>query len=212
MMALIRLFIRIPPVLYFLIAGGLSYMDYDAWMKGEQNDLQGQIQSLESTLAAKKDEVKRAEDFKLRRDEKLAELQALRTKLEQTKGKLPRSSSVPDLLKSLADLAERAGLNFSRFRPEAPRKNQFLVETPVSVDFSGTYVQLMSFLDATANLERIVATEKLNLNPNAGGGATQKNANVTGTTFLRAGVQLLTYHLDEGFSTSASTAPGGQSK
>ena len=195
-MSIIRLFIRIPFVIWFLIAAGLGYMDYQTWQTDVYQPLVAAKDAKKSQVSIKQAELNRAEEFTRRREEKIKELQELTLKLEATKSALPRSASVPSLLKDLADISDKVGLQFSRFKPENERKRRFLVETPITVELRGTYIQIMSFLDGAANIERIIATEKLSFdNPSIRGGVSTLTANAS----------LITYHIDESSISAAST-------
>ena len=200
-MSFIRILIKIPFVLWFVIAGGLGYMDFKNWEADVLAPLIASRESKKNEVSIKQAELNRAEEFTRRREEKLKELQDLTLRLEATKSALPRSSSIPSLLKDLADISDKVGILFSRFKPENERKRKFLVETPISVELRGTYVQIMTFLDSAANIERIVATEKISFDNPAFRGP---------TSILTATATLITYHIDEGAiasSTANSTNP-----
>lgn len=197
-MSILRVLIRLPFILWFLIAGGLGYMDYTTWETDVYQPLLAQLDTQKAQVVAKQGELKRAEEFTTRREEKLKELQDLTLRLEATKSALPRTASIPNLLKDLADVSDKVGLQFSRFRPEKERQKKFLWETPIAVDLRGTYVQIMSFLDGAANIERIVATEKLDLaNPQFRGPAAVISAQAT----------MITYHIDEAAVAASVSAP-----
>jgi type IV pilus assembly protein PilO len=199
--SIIRIFIRLPFILWFLVAGGMGYMDYTSWETETFTPLLGQLEAKKGEVLAKQKELTRAQEFTTKREEKLKELQDLTLRLEATKSALPRTSSIPNLLKDLADVSDKVGLQFSRFRPEKERAKKFLLETPIAVDLKGTYVQVMSFLDGAANIERIIATEKLDLtNPQIRGPAAVVTATAT----------LITYHLDEAaVAASVANPPAG---
>jgi len=160
---MIKGLLRFPFILWILIAGGLAYRDFKTWEETVKAPLEVDIESKKQTLAALAAQTKKAEEFKRSRAEKLAALQDLAERFKATADRLPRQPNLPDLLKSLADLSDKAGLDFSRFRPLAARRDQypFLVATPLEVTLKGTYIQVMTFLDSAANLTRIVATERL---------------------------------------------------
>jgi type IV pilus assembly protein PilO len=198
-MTILRPFLRIPYLLWFLVAGGWAYMDHQEWITTVRDPMLAQVQSKKSELEAKKREVAKVEEFRLTREQKLRELQELNEQLEATKSSIPRSSSIPDLLRELADISDQVGLEFSRFKPSTPIVRQFLVESPIEVTLQGTYVQVMSFLDMTANLQRVVATKKLVLdNPSQRGSIRMVTANAVVSSF----------HLEE-VGAVAGAAAGG---
>jgi type IV pilus assembly protein PilO len=200
-MNLIRSILRIPPLLWFLVAGGLSYLDYSSWKTDVYEPLKQQIESAQGVLESTKNEITRASEFVHRRDEKIRELQELGQKLEQTRRELPRSSNIPDLLHSLADTSDQTGLDFSHFKPGKSVKTELLVETPIDVTLRGTYLQIMSFLDATANMTRVVAARKLTLDTPASRGS---------ISVVNATATLVTYHIDDaGGEVANPPAPAG---
>lgn len=189
--------ILLSPFVGLVLIGYSSYLGYEYFTDWEQNTYQGilnETDALRLKRDQKKAEVKAAEEFSIQKQAKLQELRDLQTKLDATKSEIPRSVNVSELLKALADRADKAGLGFTRFRPEAGRRNNFLVETPIAVDLTGTYAQMMSFMDDIANMTRIVATEVISLRPLATG-ATGRS--LTGQQNLQATVKIVSYHLDE---------------
>ncbi len=195
---MIRSILRIPFVLFVLVAGALAYRDYQTWQTEIEEPLKVEIQAREQESIAKRAEVQRAQNFEQEKAAKLQELEKLAAQLEATRTEMPRNSSVPDLLKLLADMSDRTGLEFSSFKPGTPEQKEFLVMTPIDVVLKGTYVQIMTFLDASANLTRVVAAQRLKIDLP---GPLRTTANV-----LTATAKLVTYHLDQGFTGGAPNA------
>ena len=74
-MTIIRVLIKIPFVLWFLIAGGLGYMDHQSWETDTYQPLVAARDAKKNEVSAKQAELSRAEEFTRRREEKLKELQ-----------------------------------------------------------------------------------------------------------------------------------------
>jgi len=199
-MNLIKSLLAIPFLFLILLAlgGGLAYRDYTTWVEEVRQPMVDSIAAKGNEVKSLRAEVVRAQEFDKRRQEKLIQLQELARKLESTANAMPRSANVPDLLKSLADVADKAGIEFSSFRPQIERRMEFLVITPIDVQLKGNYVQIMSFLDASANLTRVVACEKLSLD-----GSTAPRG---GVNILTAQMTLVTYHLEEELKTGIDTS------
>ncbi len=198
MTAFIRRLLGIPPYFWLLVAAAWgAYLYYD-WNTGAYKDILNERQSKETQLLSLNENAKKIEEFKRRRAEKLKELQDLGEKFKATADRMPRSASVPDLLKSLADISDKSGLEFSRFKPGANRHQQFLVVTPIEVTLKGTYVQVMTFLDAAANLTRVVAAEKLIFGLDSKGTSIPGPVNVVSAT-----ASLVTYYIDENYNPAA---------
>ncbi len=199
MMRLVGLFLKIPFYLWFVLAGFMSWMNYDEWEKTVYQGLESQLSAKKSELIEKQNEVKKIKDFERTREEKLLELQALGAKFESTQEFLPRSADIPTLLKALADVSDKAGIEFSRFAPKPSKKTNILVETPIEVVLKGTYLQIMAFLDASSNLARVVAASTLSIgNPQPRGAV----------RVVEARASLVTYHIGPD-TVQAEGAVGG---
>lgn len=199
---MIRRFLEIPLIFWLAVAAGMGYWDYYQWQSTELVALDGRLAEKKNEAQAVKGQTTRAEDFKRQRTEKLSQIRELGEKFRSSADRLPRSARVPDLLKALADLSDKTGLEFSRFRPQPERKDVFLVVTPLEVSLRGTYLQIMSFLDATSHITRVVTAERLSLdNPIARGNVSVLSATAT----------LLAYYIDdstiEGVVSSSGAGP-----
>ncbi len=185
---MIRRLLNIPFILWILIAGGLAGKQYYDWNTTVNAQLDSTKIAKEAELAGLKNQTAKIEEFKKKKQQKLAQLQELGEKFRATADRLPRTSAVPELLKILADIGDKAGLQFTKFRPQPPQPEQFLVITPLEVTLRGTYIQVMSFLDATAHTTRVVSASKLLIEePKSRGPVTTLNVQVT----------LRTYHIED---------------
>jgi Tfp pilus assembly protein PilO len=175
---------QIPFVLWLLIAGGLAYMDYSDWQTNTYQALLNEVQTksaeLDNLVAANA----RAAEFDSQRAAKLKELQDLGEEFKSSAAKIPRTASVSALLKSFADISDAIGISISSYRPQEETSDTFVQITPIEVDVSGTYLQVMSFLDAVANLERIVHSKQITLDrPQRRGSASRINSKVLFETY-----------------------------
>jgi len=146
---------------------GLVFMDHQDWETNTYNPLIQQVEGLKAELAAAEDSLKRIEEYRKKKDEKLAEYNTLLDEFEKVRKEFPASPALPSLLKSLADISERIGLEFSNFKPAGEVPAEFLKAAQIDVKLKGSYVQLMSFLDQVSNLQRIVNTESIVMKPGA---------------------------------------------
>jgi len=188
MSALIHRLLEIPFILWVLIAGGVGYYDYYELKNGPLAQIARDKEMKTTELRSLTERAEKIDEFKKSRAAKLKQLQDLGERFKATSDRLPRAASIPDLLKSLADISDKSGLEFSKFRPSATRKEQFLVITPLEVNLKGTYVQIMTFLDAAANLTRVVASEKLSI---------EGVQNRSPVNIVTATASLVTYHIDD---------------
>jgi type IV pilus assembly protein PilO len=199
----IRLFLRIPFVVWFALAGYLNWTKYQEWTNGTLVGLDAQIQQKNSELQAETAKLTQIQEFERQREAKLRELEAMGQKFETSRKELPRNAAIPELLKVLADVADNSGLEFSKFTPQAARRTAILTEAPIQVELKGTYLQIMGFLDAAANLTRVVQAQKLVLdNPETRGSV----------RIIKADANLVTFFLEDApppSSTSSTPGAGG---
>jgi type IV pilus assembly protein PilO len=80
--------------------------------------------------------------------------------MQQTFGsllrQLPNSTEVPDLLVDITQAGLGRGLEFVLFKPEKEAPKEFYAELPISIQVSGSYHELASFVSDVAALPRIV--------------------------------------------------------
>jgi type IV pilus assembly protein PilO len=200
---------QIPFALWILVAAGLAYMDYSTW-----NDTV--YQPLLASNEAKKGELQRlvaantrAQEFDAQRAAKLKELQDLGEQFRETTSKIPRTASIPAVLKTFADISDSIGLDIESYKPQAESSDAFVQITPVEVNLNGTYPQLMSFLDAVANMERIVHSKHVTLgSPQKRGGASRLKSKVLFETYSIS--QASIDQESQGTAAPAAPAQGGK--
>jgi len=176
--------IWIPVAVVFVV------MDYQEWDASTYQPLLQSVEVKRAEVEQAEASLLRIEEYRKKKDEKLAEYNALLDEFEKVRKEFPASPALPALLKSLADISERIGLEFSDFRPAGEVPVELLKAAQIDVKIRGSYVQLMSFLDQVSNLERIVNTEFLLLKP----GATLENNQFRS---IEAELKILTYYGDQ---------------
>ncbi|NCN27894.1 type 4a pilus biogenesis protein PilO [bacterium] len=179
---------RIPLILWVLVAGAWAYSIHTDFHEMQWNPILGQIVQQESTYKRLVKENSEAEAFKEQRAQKLKELNQLAQDFQSTADKIPRAPEVASVLRSLADISDNAGLTFARFKPGAQLQEEFLVITPLDVELKGTYPQILSFVDAAANIKRVVSGQELVMDSPSKRG---------GSAILQAKTVLYTYHIGD---------------
>ena len=76
---------------------------------------------------------------------------------------LPNTTEVPDLLVDITQAGLGRGLEFVLFRPEKEQPRDFYAELPISLQVSGNYHELASFVSDVAALPRIVTFGDINI-------------------------------------------------
>ena len=131
-------------------------------------DTQDQLKVLERH---EKKEFELKEEFKVKADqaaklelykEQLAEMEASFGALLR---QLPETTEVESLLVDVSQTGLAAGLEVKKFKPSAEEKKGFYAELPISLEVSGSYHQLATFISGIAALPRIVTISNMKLTP-----------------------------------------------
>ena len=131
-------------------------------------DTQNQLQVLEKH---ERKEVELKEEFKVKADqaaklelykEQLAEMEASFGALLR---QLPETTEVESLLVDVSQTGLAAGLEVKKFKPSAEEKKGFYAELPISLEISGSFHQLATFISGIAALPRIVTISEMKLEP-----------------------------------------------
>ena len=100
---------------------------------------------------------------------------------------LPETTEVESLLVDVSQTALAAGLEIKKFKPSDEEKKGFYAELPISLEVSGTYHQLATFISGIAALPRIVTISDMKLEP------FEKDNKETGSAKLRMTATAKTY-------------------
>ena len=131
-------------------------------------DTQNQLKQLEKH---EKKEFELKEEFKVKADqaaklelykEQLAEMEASFGALLR---QLPESTEVESLLVDVSQTGLASGLEVKRFKPSAEEKKGFYAELPITLEVSGSFHQLATFISGIAALPRIVTISDMKLEP-----------------------------------------------
>jgi len=76
---------------------------------------------------------------------------------------LPKKSQIPDLLENVSWAGKDSGLEFRIFKPEQEVAKQIYAEVPVSLQITGSFRQLLTFLKRVGEMPRIVDIKNLTL-------------------------------------------------
>lgn len=118
-------------------------------------------------------EVELKDEFKIKADqaaklelykEQLAEMEASFGALLR---QLPETTEVESLLVDVSQTGLAAGLEIKKFKPSAEEKKGFYAELPISLEVTGSYHQLATFISGIAALPRIVTIHDMKLDPNS---------------------------------------------
>jgi len=149
-------------------AGVFAFLFVAIVAAGIYFDTQEQLKVLERH---EKKEVELKDEFKVKADqaakldlykEQLAEMEASFGALLR---QLPETTEVESLLVDVSQTGLAAGLEIKKFKPSEEEKKGFYAELPISLEVSGSFHQLATFISGTAALPRIVTISDMNLEP-----------------------------------------------
>ena len=129
-------------------------------------DTQNQLVQLETV---KKKETTLKQEFSSKAN-KAAKLELYKDQLAEMKAsfqailrQLPEGTDVESLLVDVSQTALANGLEIKKFKPSKEEKKGFYAELPISLEVSGQYHDLASFISGVAALPRIVTMHNLKL-------------------------------------------------
>ncbi len=131
-------------------------------------DTQDQLQVLERK---ERKETELKDEFKVKAD-KAAKLELYKEQLAEMEAsfgallrQLPETTEVESLLVDVSQTGLAAGLEIKKFKPSSEEKKGFYAELPISLEVSGSFHQLATFISGIAALPRIVTISDMKLEP-----------------------------------------------
>lgn len=155
----------------------------------------GTLQAKKIDLTGKVDKAQKAADNKEQHEKELAEAKKI---FEETSEILPKEQELPGLLRNIADLGKRAGLDFNEFKPGNEVPKDFYAEIPITISINGPYHNVGYFLGEVSGLERLVTVDNIKM-----GSAKEVEQEV----LLKSSCNLLTYR----FTGQAAAPPAAKS-
>lgn len=128
-------------------------------------------------LAKLSDSVEIAQNEKMVKTQKSANLLRLRKDLQQLDAdlrkavaQLPDKREIPDLLSGISAKARQVGLDVLLFRPRPEAFQEFYAEVPVDITVKGSFHNTVSFFDEVGRLDRLVNIDNIGFkNPTVNG-------------------------------------------
>lgn len=81
---------------------------------------------------------------------------------------LPADTEVPGLLEDITETGLGSGLDFQSVQLKSEVAKEFYIELPISINVSGGYHELASFVSGVAGLPRIVTLHDFSIKPKGG--------------------------------------------
>jgi type IV pilus assembly protein PilO len=141
--------------LFVIIVAAGIYFDTQEQLRVLENHEVEEIQ-LKDNFKVKAERAAKLELYK----EQLAEMEATFGALLR---QLPETTEVESLLVDVSQTGLAAGLEIKRFRPSDEEKKGFYAELPITLQVSGSFHQLATFISGLAALPRIVTISEMKL-------------------------------------------------
>src|SRR5438105_5732152 len=146
-------------------------------MQTQITQRQNQLRGLEDELIQKQSIANNLAQFK-------HEKEILERRLAQALTELPNESNIDDLIRSLAEIATKSGLNLNTIDPQGEQRQSFYASIPIVMSVTGNYHEIGVFLDALSKLARIVNVTNIKMGqPRITNEKLVVNASYVATTF-----------------------------
>jgi type IV pilus assembly protein PilO len=163
-----------------LIASGITAANYFLVVQPELDQLQRQeavLRGLEDDLTQKQAIANNLAQFK-------HEKEILERRLQQALTELPNEANIDELIRSLAEIGQKAGLTINDIAPQPEQKQSFYASIPIVMAVTGNYHEIGVFLDALSKLPRIVNVTNIKMGtPKMSGEKLVVQASYVATTF-----------------------------
>lgn len=123
---------------------------------GKKNQLQREEQTLKINLAQKQQIAANLPAYQ----QQLAKAKADLTLLTN---QLPGQAEMPALIEEISKLGQANGLRFTLLQPNEEIKHTYYIEFPLHIVVQGHYPQIQKFVNAIANMQRIVSINNFRL-------------------------------------------------
>ncbi|HWE26110.1 MAG TPA: type 4a pilus biogenesis protein PilO [Myxococcales bacterium] len=138
---------------------------------------QGVLRQLEDDLIQKQSIANNLAQFK-------HEKEVLERRLQQALTELPNEANIDELIKSLAEVANKSGLTINDIQPQPEQAQSFYAAIPIVMAVTGNYHEIAVFLDALSKLARIVNVTNIKMsNAKQSGDKLVVSASYVATTF-----------------------------
>ncbi|MFT5220069.1 MAG: type IV pilus assembly protein PilO [Planctomycetota bacterium] len=144
-------------IIFVAIIGLGIYFDTQDQLKTLETHQKKELE-LKAEFNVKADQAAKLELYK----EQLAEMEASFGALLR---QLPETTEVESLLVDVSQTGLASGLEVKKFKPSAEEKKGFYAELPITLEVSGSFHQLATFISGIAALPRIVTISEMKLQP-----------------------------------------------
>lgn len=145
-----------------IVAGISLFILFGYWFKSYKPTLkrvvadESQLADLTRDMKNKQIIADNLEKFKEKMEQKEEEL-------KRSVAELPDQKEIPDLLKDISNMSQKAALEVQLFKPLGEQPAQFYSRVPVELKFTGSYHEIGMFFYYVGTLSRIVNIENFSI-------------------------------------------------
>jgi type IV pilus assembly protein PilO len=125
--------------------------------------MMNRVTAKESQLAELTFKMKEKQRIAADREKFAEKKKRLEENLQRLVAKLPDKKEIPDLLKSISNMSQEAGLEVLLFKPQGEQPAEYYSRVPVELQFIGSYHRIGMFFYYVGTLSRIVNIENFSI-------------------------------------------------
>ena len=146
-----------------LVLGGVGYLKI--------KDLNQQLDRITAQETTLRQNFERKSFQAANLEEYLQQMEEMEHSFGALLDRLPGDTEVPGLLEDIDARGSESGLEINSIRLEAERQSEYYVELPISINVSGSYHDMGSFVSGVAGMPRIVTLHNFAITRSGSSGA-----------------------------------------
>ena len=146
-----------------IVLGGVGYL--------KVKDLNQQLDRVTAQETTLRQNFERKSFQAANLDEHLLQMEEMELSFGALLDRLPGDTEVPGLLEDIDARGSESGLEINSIRLEAERQSEYYVELPISINVSGSYHDMGSFVSGVAGMPRIVTLHNFAITRSGSSGA-----------------------------------------
>lgn len=146
-----------------LVLGGVGYLKI--------KDLNQQLDRVTAQETTLRQNFERKSFQAANLEEYLQQMEEMEHSFGALLDRLPGDTEVPGLLEDIDARGSESGLEINSIRLEAERQSEYYVELPISINVSGSYHDMGSFVSGVAGMPRIVTLHNFAITRSGSSGA-----------------------------------------
>ena len=132
-----------------------------------------ELKKVDSAYKAQYSKVQSLREYVKDYDKIIREKDSLLALWEETQKYLPQEEKMEEWLSQLTGMAITSGVKITSFKPQNPTIKELYIEYPISLEVTGGFHELGTFISFIANSERIMTVDNLQIERTSGSESSQ---------------------------------------